>query len=62
VADGLFVEAISHDGIVEAVSYREKGNFILGVQWHPEWHASTENNDKILLNNYFDYVEKYIID
>lgn len=30
----LFVEAVGMDGLVEAVSYDEKG--ILGVQWHPE--------------------------
>ena len=35
VADGLVVEAVSDDGLIEAVSvpgYR----FMLGVQWHPE--------------------------
>ncbi|MFN7160366.1 MAG: gamma-glutamyl-gamma-aminobutyrate hydrolase family protein [Candidatus Gracilibacteria bacterium] len=30
----LFVEAVGIDGLVEAVSNKEKG--ILGVQWHPE--------------------------
>lgn len=32
---GLFVEAVSDDGIIEAVSVPEK-RFVLGVQWHPE--------------------------
>ncbi|MBI1216251.1 MAG: gamma-glutamyl-gamma-aminobutyrate hydrolase family protein [Alphaproteobacteria bacterium] len=32
---GLFVEAISEDGVVEAVSLPGK-RFICGVQWHPE--------------------------
>ena len=31
----LFVEAISDDNVIEAISYPSK-KFILGVQWHPE--------------------------
>lgn len=34
VGKDLFVEAVGMDGLVEAVSMKEKG--ILGVQWHPE--------------------------
>jgi putative glutamine amidotransferase len=34
--DGLFVEAYSDDGVVEAVSYPDAKGFVLGVQWHPE--------------------------
>jgi putative glutamine amidotransferase len=32
---GLRAEAISPDGVIEAVS--GDGAFLLGVQWHPEW-------------------------
>lgn len=32
---GLHIEAVSEDGLVEAVSLPEK-RFVLGVQWHPE--------------------------
>lgn len=35
-ADTLFVEAISDDGVVEAVSMPSAKGFVLGVQWHPE--------------------------
>jgi len=35
VGDGLFVEARTEDGIVEAISVPNK-RFILGTQWHPE--------------------------
>ena len=35
-ADGLTVEAVSHDDVIEAVSV--PGNrFTIGVQWHPEY-------------------------
>lgn len=37
VAPNLIVNAISEDGIVEAVSY-PNAKFILGVQWHPEFN------------------------
>jgi len=35
VADGFMVEALSPDGVVEAIA-RPAGAFCLGVQWHPE--------------------------
>lgn len=34
-ADGFVVEAVSPDGVIEAIS-RPSGAFCLGVQWHPE--------------------------
>lgn len=35
-ADGLFIEAVSDDGIIEAVSLPSAKGFLLSVQWHPE--------------------------
>ena len=35
-ADALMVEAVSDDGVIEAVSVRDAKSFALGVQWHPE--------------------------
>jgi putative glutamine amidotransferase len=37
VADGLSVEAVAPDGLVEAVSVTGAASFALAVQWHPEW-------------------------
>ncbi|HYG05171.1 MAG TPA: gamma-glutamyl-gamma-aminobutyrate hydrolase family protein [Stenotrophomonas sp.] len=38
LAEGLVVEAVSPDGLVEA--FRGSGSgFLLGVQWHPEWRV-----------------------
>lgn len=37
LAEGLFVEAVAPDGLVEAVSLPEAPGFTLAVQWHPEW-------------------------
>lgn len=35
-ADCLEVEAVSDDGVIEAVSVKGATNFVLSVQWHPE--------------------------
>jgi putative glutamine amidotransferase len=35
-AESLFVEAVSDDGVIEAVSLPGAKGFVLGVQWHPE--------------------------
>jgi len=37
LGNGLRVEAIAPDGLVEAVSVAEAPGFTLAVQWHPEW-------------------------
>lgn len=37
LADGLRVEALAPDGLIEAVSMEDAPGFVLGVQWHPEW-------------------------
>lgn len=42
LADGLRVEALAPDGLVEAYSARPNGAPLLAVQWHPEW--GTEND------------------
>jgi putative glutamine amidotransferase len=35
-ADPLFVEAVSDDDVIEAVSMPSAKGYVLGVQWHPE--------------------------
>ncbi len=42
LADGVTVEAIADDGLVEGFSVDAAPGFALAVQWHPEWKA-TEN-------------------
>ncbi|WP_059173855.1 gamma-glutamyl-gamma-aminobutyrate hydrolase family protein [Bacillus sp. FJAT-27445] len=42
VADDLRVVARSADGIVEAVEYAKPSRFTVGVQWHPESLAPTD--------------------
>ncbi len=42
VADRLVVEAVSADGVVEAVTVRDAKGFTLSVQWHPEHPIALE--------------------
>lgn len=42
VAERLFVEAVSGDGVVEAVSVPDAKGFNLSVQWHPEHPLALE--------------------
>jgi putative glutamine amidotransferase len=42
LAPGLRVEARAPDGLIEAVSLPSAKGFVLGVQWHPEWHAASD--------------------
>jgi putative glutamine amidotransferase len=40
LADGLRVEALAPDGLIEAFSLPHADGFFLAVQWHPEWQAA----------------------
>jgi putative glutamine amidotransferase len=42
LADGVTVEAVADDGLIEAFTVDEAPGFNLSVQWHPEWRV-TEN-------------------
>jgi len=37
LAAALAVEARADDGVIEAVSLINESNWVLGLQWHPEW-------------------------
>jgi putative glutamine amidotransferase len=52
---GLFAEAISDDGIIEAVSLPGK-RFILGVQWHPEGDHHQNPTSQAIFRAYGDAV------
>jgi putative glutamine amidotransferase len=38
LAPGLVAEAYAPDGLVEAFRPAHGDHFLLGLQWHPEWH------------------------
>lgn len=42
LADGLAVEATHADGTIEAVRWTRGPGFALGLQFHPEWHVTSD--------------------
>jgi putative glutamine amidotransferase len=40
LADGVTVEALADDGLVEAFRVDTAKGFVLAVQWHPEWQVT----------------------
>ena len=48
LADGLVVEALADDGLVEAFRVDGAPGFNIAVQWHPEWRA-TDNEFSIAM-------------
>jgi len=43
LADGVTVEAVADDGLIEAFTVDSAPGFALAVQWHPEWQVT--NNE-----------------
>lgn len=50
LGDGLAVEAVAPDGLVEAVSREGSGAPVLAVQWHPEWHTGDNPDSRIFFD------------
>ena len=51
LGEGLIVEArCPEDGVIEAVRHQGPG-FVLGVQWHPEFHLSSQDASTGLLDS-----------
>jgi putative glutamine amidotransferase len=48
LGDGLSIEALAHDGTVEAIKVDGAKAFALGVQWHPEYKVM-DNEDSLAL-------------
>jgi putative glutamine amidotransferase len=40
VAPGFIVNATASDGVIEGIELKDSTQFVLGVQWHPEFHIS----------------------
>lgn len=52
LGDGLNIEAVAPDGVIEAVSVQGAKTFAFGTQWHPEYKAA-QNPDSVKLFNAF---------
>jgi len=59
LADGLRIEALAPDGLVEAFSVAGASGFSLCVQWHPEWQAASNATSMQLLQAFGNAVRQY---
>ncbi len=54
LADGVTVEAVADDGLIEAFTVDDARAFALAVQWHPEWKASSNEFSSALFKAFGD--------
>jgi putative glutamine amidotransferase len=54
LADGVSVEALADDGLIEAFSVDSADNFALAVQWHPEWRATEDEFSSAIFRAFGD--------
>lgn len=48
LGDGISVEAVADDGVIEAISVQAAPAFAVGVQWHIEWSAEDHTLDRCI--------------
>ena len=56
---GLVADARAPDGIIEAISMPSANGFMVGVQWHPEWHIEESKINAIILDTFRSAVHRY---
>ena len=54
LADGVTVEAVAEDGLIEAFRVDDVPGFALAVQWHPEWKATENEFSKVIFRAFGD--------
>jgi putative glutamine amidotransferase len=59
LAGGLAVEATAPDGLVEAFSLANQDQFLLGVQWHPEWQVREDPLSVVIFRAFGDAARAY---
>jgi len=61
LGSNLQVEAVAADGTVEAVSVNGARAFAVGVQWHPEYWARTDDNSAKIFKAFGDAVRTHAL-
>jgi len=54
LADGVTVEAVANDGLIEAFTVDGADAFALAVQWHPEWKATSNEFSSTMFKAFGD--------
>ncbi len=60
LADGVTVEALSDDGLVEAFTVDSASGFCLSVQWHPEWQVTYNDFSMAIFTAFGDACREYV--
>jgi putative glutamine amidotransferase len=59
LGEGLDVEALAQDGLVEAFVVRDAPGFTLGMQWHPEWKARENELSMAIFQAFGEAARRY---
>jgi len=57
--DGVTVEAIADDGLIEGFSVDSAPGFALAVQWHPEWQVTKNEFSMAIFKAFGDACREY---
>lgn len=59
LASALSLDAVADDGVVEAFSLATDNQFLVAVQWHPEWHIADDPVSQALFTAFDLAVHEY---
>lgn len=59
LGDGLLVDAVAPDGLIEAIVVADAPGFTLGVQWHPEWRVQENEVSMAIFQAFGDACRSY---
>jgi len=62
LADGVTVEAVADDGLIEGFRVEDARNFALALQWHPEWKVTEDNFSMAIFKAFGDACRQYATD
>jgi putative glutamine amidotransferase len=59
LGDGITVEALADDGLVEGYRVDNGRGFALGIQWHPEWRVMENDFSRAIFKAFGDACRAY---
>ena len=59
LGDGLLIDAVAPDGLIEAIVVADAPGFALGVQWHPEWRVQESEVSMAIFQAFGDACRSY---
>lgn len=59
LADGVTIEAVSDDGLIEAFRVDSVPGFALSIQWHPEWRFTQDKFSMAIFKAFGDACRTY---